>query len=824
MMVLLRKNISEKEARDFLLHARSLGNLKHPGILPIYDMGVIGGSFFYCYRPAPDENLTTKLKKNKDSDWIFFSSRSYRYQILQDLAATLAYAHKQGVSIGKLSLDSIVIGKHGEVVISDWTKSRTKKGNSAKDEQQFERWVQEDLKLLAQIGIYFYSLDPNNLNVSLSQWSMLARQLPMDLMYIFDRSFVGRPTPYANAEALQKDLLHHNQGIPIENLKGDFIATFSGLMRTKKVLVASFLVLCLISFFFISSMSLKNSQFKNEIKENAYKISRLENEKTNYSEDIKNISENINKIKEESKSMVKEIEWNQEIVREKQNVELQQQIELKQIKNQKVGLENKIKKIENEIKSLNDQLKKSNENKIASIEKQIDTNKNLIKLSEKFNYLHLFDQRKGELDINQYKEKVVKALNIQGWLKNYLLQQKDQDDSKIEYFSSTPRSLCINNENTLITWVTNGKIYIYDLKDKPKLVKFSGKSEYLIKCVFMKSPNRIAALSKTHLYIYEYNRDTDTLETQLKLPNEGLDSLIPYTETDSVASLKEKTLTFGKISENKEDKDVPWVLKVFNRPLMYSSEVIALPQGVKLLKSNDGISVLPRGNKLKMAPDNLLVSLGSSFLYYQEEEQLNVYKLTSIERPLGIRYRLNLITKIDAPNSVESILVDEKTKKAIVNCQNSNTFLYDFHTESEESLQLDGQPIFFKLPHVLLLKNKAIEHIELDLTSSGTSINHAKNFPKKDANLEIHIAENTYEINEYLGFENQIADVHQPDPTILYAFCLNKNGKIELWNLENKLRLDVISYHPELVNSKIYYDENHLKLYALNDKNKLFYW
>lgn len=244
LLVALKEGASAQEGRHFLLHARTLGQLHNSGILPIYDMGIHEGKYYYTCRVPPAKTLQKQLTKNLAAI-ADMKNRPYRMRILLRVAETLAYAHENAVTIGRLDFDSIIVGKHGEVLIVDWSHGKWLNDSDDSDVLPSE-WMREDLRVLAAFGLklMFYRDPPKQLD--LSHWVEWTGTLSGDFQMILDRAFLERPEPYKSVDDFAHDLTRHLAGYPLALQKGDALVMLQGLFRRNIKTLSLFICLLLL--------------------------------------------------------------------------------------------------------------------------------------------------------------------------------------------------------------------------------------------------------------------------------------------------------------------------------------------------------------------------------------------------------------------------------------------------------------------------------------------------------------------------------------------------------------------------------------------------
>ncbi len=102
----------EKQRQKFLAEAVVTGELDHPNIVPIYDVGTSErGLLFYS------------MKKVKGTPWMKLiqqKSTPENLDILMKVADAVAFAHSRGVIHRDLKPENVMLGDFGEVLVMDW--------------------------------------------------------------------------------------------------------------------------------------------------------------------------------------------------------------------------------------------------------------------------------------------------------------------------------------------------------------------------------------------------------------------------------------------------------------------------------------------------------------------------------------------------------------------------------------------------------------------------------------------------------------------------------------------------------------------------------
>ncbi len=111
----------------FLLEAEITGGLEHPGIVPVYGLGIdSGGRPFYAMRFIRGDSLKTaiaayhgELSLKQDPGRRSLELRQLLRRFV-DVCHAIDYAHSRGVLHRDLKPANIILGKHGETLVVDW--------------------------------------------------------------------------------------------------------------------------------------------------------------------------------------------------------------------------------------------------------------------------------------------------------------------------------------------------------------------------------------------------------------------------------------------------------------------------------------------------------------------------------------------------------------------------------------------------------------------------------------------------------------------------------------------------------------------------------
>lgn len=120
--------LNDRAIRRFLNEARITAQLEHPGIAPVYELGVDDqGLPFYAMKQLRGQTLTKSL-----TDYVALPSGAakdrMRHELLQrylSVCQTVAFAHQHDVIHRDLKPDNIMLGQFAETTVVDWGLART---------------------------------------------------------------------------------------------------------------------------------------------------------------------------------------------------------------------------------------------------------------------------------------------------------------------------------------------------------------------------------------------------------------------------------------------------------------------------------------------------------------------------------------------------------------------------------------------------------------------------------------------------------------------------------------------------------------------------
>ncbi len=107
----------------FLEEAQITGQLDHPGIVPVHELGLgADGQVYFTMRLVKGEDLRTIFQHVESGHDGWSTTRALN--VMLKVCEAMAYAHAKGVIHRDLKPANIMVGKYGEVYVMDWGLAR----------------------------------------------------------------------------------------------------------------------------------------------------------------------------------------------------------------------------------------------------------------------------------------------------------------------------------------------------------------------------------------------------------------------------------------------------------------------------------------------------------------------------------------------------------------------------------------------------------------------------------------------------------------------------------------------------------------------------
>ncbi len=113
----------------FVEEAQIGGQLQHPGIVPVYDLGLQEGRPFFTMKLIKGRTLASLIEERKEG-------RRRLLAIFEAVCQTMAYAHTRGVIHRDLKPANVMVGAFGEVHVVDWGMGKVLKSGGIEDERR----------------------------------------------------------------------------------------------------------------------------------------------------------------------------------------------------------------------------------------------------------------------------------------------------------------------------------------------------------------------------------------------------------------------------------------------------------------------------------------------------------------------------------------------------------------------------------------------------------------------------------------------------------------------------------------------------------------
>jgi len=117
----------------FIEEAQIGGQLQHPGIVPVYELGLMADeSPYFTMKLVKGRTLSALFQQRKS----ILDERGRLLAIFESVCQTVAYAHSKGVLHRDLKPANIMVGAFGEVQVVDWGLAKVLSRGGVADEER----------------------------------------------------------------------------------------------------------------------------------------------------------------------------------------------------------------------------------------------------------------------------------------------------------------------------------------------------------------------------------------------------------------------------------------------------------------------------------------------------------------------------------------------------------------------------------------------------------------------------------------------------------------------------------------------------------------
>ncbi|MCB9644578.1 MAG: serine/threonine protein kinase [Myxococcales bacterium] len=129
-MKCIKGSKSDTTLMRFIEEIRHTGQLEHPNIVPIHDVGVNeDGQYYFIMKYVQGEDLSMVIQKLREGDPEYHKRYTFerRARIFLEIVEAIRFAHNKGIIHRDLKPGNIRIGEFGEVAVMDWGLSKVLK-------------------------------------------------------------------------------------------------------------------------------------------------------------------------------------------------------------------------------------------------------------------------------------------------------------------------------------------------------------------------------------------------------------------------------------------------------------------------------------------------------------------------------------------------------------------------------------------------------------------------------------------------------------------------------------------------------------------------
>ena len=139
----------------FIQEAQVTGQLQHPSIIPVYDLGLDAeGKLYFSMKKVEGVTLQSVFKglRSEDPNTMARFTRSKLLQTFQMVCLSVAYAHSRSVIHRDIKPSNIMIGEFGEVFLVDWGLAKVLKRAADDGLERVRSHREEDGRMTTRQG------------------------------------------------------------------------------------------------------------------------------------------------------------------------------------------------------------------------------------------------------------------------------------------------------------------------------------------------------------------------------------------------------------------------------------------------------------------------------------------------------------------------------------------------------------------------------------------------------------------------------------------------------------------------------------------------
>ena len=142
--------VSPIALRYFLKEAKITGQLQHPHIVPLYELGMTEeNEIYYVMKLVEGLTLDEILERIREGDKEIIERYTLPYllRIYHRICEAVSYAHARGVVHLDLKPDNVLVGFYGDVQVTDWGLARLRKRDEDVDHRNLVE-LEEDIDFI----------------------------------------------------------------------------------------------------------------------------------------------------------------------------------------------------------------------------------------------------------------------------------------------------------------------------------------------------------------------------------------------------------------------------------------------------------------------------------------------------------------------------------------------------------------------------------------------------------------------------------------------------------------------------------------------------